>query len=407
LAASTVSWPALFATATQWLGVPYLYGGVTALGFDCSGFTQAVYQAATGTNIGRDTTAQFKSGTPVGVDGNWAADLPLLKPGDLIFYGAPGASGPNAHVVMYAGGNQVIQAGGKNVNITTLFASASPSDPFLGVRRYVNVTGGPGGGATGGSVSGPAGNTTAPSGGTSQSWEAALLEAIGAPVNATNLTALALWTQAEGTSGSNNPLAVGGTGPGATSCLAQCGSSTPIMAYDTMADGIAQTAKDLQSPSFGYPAIVTAFQSTTDNNSQPSQQGLATIWASINASSWCSGCDGGTYPNTLHNVLGSTPAQLTSLWGSIGQAIGSGVGNVLGPVGSTLGGAAGGVVGGFANLDKFFGDITSAKFWDRVLLFAGGGVLAGVGLIVFLSTTSAGKTVESSAAQGAALAAVA
>lgn len=125
----------LIADAKQWLGTPYEYGGTSKSGVDCSGFTQAVYSSM-GINIGRDTSAQLKSGQVVGMDGNYAADVQQLQPGDLIFYGQPGASGPNAHVVMYIGGGQVIQAGGSNVNITPLFQSASSNDPFLGVRRY-------------------------------------------------------------------------------------------------------------------------------------------------------------------------------------------------------------------------------------------------------------------------------
>lgn len=124
--------------AKRWLGVPYRYGGTSKSGVDCSGLTQAVY-AKMGIHIGRDTVAQLHSGHVVGTDGNWAKDVKLLQPGDLIFYQQPGASGPNAHVVMYIGNGQVIEAPspGHDVRTMHLFPSASADEPFFGVRRYL------------------------------------------------------------------------------------------------------------------------------------------------------------------------------------------------------------------------------------------------------------------------------
>jgi hypothetical protein len=158
----SVEWSGFYGYASSLLGTPYRYGGTGQGGFDCSGFTQAVYARA-GVSIGRDTSAQLRSGQVVGQDGNWAADISYLSPGDLIFYGQPGASGGNAHVVMYIGGGQVIQAGGQNVNVTALFQSASANEPFLGVRRYASFAGAPPGGANSAQPTGPAGNTSAPS----------------------------------------------------------------------------------------------------------------------------------------------------------------------------------------------------------------------------------------------------
>lgn len=165
-----IDWNNLFGYAQAQLGTPYVYGGTGNGGFDCSGFTSAVY-ASQGVQIGRDTSAQLKSGQVVGQDGNWNLDISNLQPGDLIFYGAPGASGPNAHVVMYIGNDQVIQAGGSNVNITQLFSAASSDEPFLGVRRYTQVVNGPAGGADPNAAvgSGPPGNTSAPS--SSPQWD--------------------------------------------------------------------------------------------------------------------------------------------------------------------------------------------------------------------------------------------
>lgn len=138
MAAPSGTTAGLINSARSFLGTPYVYGGTSHSGIDCSGFTQAAY-AGIGKNIGRDTSAQFRSGQAVGQDGNWAADVQQLQPGDLIFYGKPGATGPNAHVVMYVGNGQVMQAAhtGTNVEVSKLFNSASSDEPFLGVRRYV------------------------------------------------------------------------------------------------------------------------------------------------------------------------------------------------------------------------------------------------------------------------------
>jgi len=76
--------------AYQFLGIPYVWGGTTPSGFDCSGFTSYVYRAF-GYNIGRTTYDQINVGTPVSRD--------QLKPGDLVF--------PNAgHVGIYIGNGQ-------------------------------------------------------------------------------------------------------------------------------------------------------------------------------------------------------------------------------------------------------------------------------------------------------------
>lgn len=81
----------------NFLGIPYLWGGTSPSGFDCSGFVQYVY-AHFGVNLPRSTYEQVNVGTTVTGD---------LKPGDLVFFGDIKA--PH-HVGMYIGGNQYIQA---------------------------------------------------------------------------------------------------------------------------------------------------------------------------------------------------------------------------------------------------------------------------------------------------------
>lgn len=67
----------LVATAESFLGVPYLWGGTTAHGIDCSGLTQQVYRL-NGVGLARDADQQALGGRPVDV----------ARPGDLFFFGA-------------------------------------------------------------------------------------------------------------------------------------------------------------------------------------------------------------------------------------------------------------------------------------------------------------------------------
>jgi len=77
------------------LGKPYVWGATGANTFDCSGFTQYVYEHATGIDISRTTYTQINVGQPVSQD--------QLKPGDLVF--------PHTgHVGIYVGNGQMIHA---------------------------------------------------------------------------------------------------------------------------------------------------------------------------------------------------------------------------------------------------------------------------------------------------------
>lgn len=85
--------------ATKHLGVPYVWGGKTPSGFDCSGFTNYVYQQVYGINIGSYTVPQESAGKQIGVQ--------EAKPGDLIFWGEQGST---YHVGIFAGNNHYIHA---------------------------------------------------------------------------------------------------------------------------------------------------------------------------------------------------------------------------------------------------------------------------------------------------------
>ena len=108
------------AIAEQYLGVPYVWGGASPSGFDCSGLTMYVY-AQLGVSLPHNAAAQYGMGTPVPRD--------ALEPGDLVFFDGLG------HVGMYVGGGSFIHAPhtGTVVQISSL--SGWYSDNYVGARR--------------------------------------------------------------------------------------------------------------------------------------------------------------------------------------------------------------------------------------------------------------------------------
>jgi cell wall-associated NlpC family hydrolase len=87
----------LVRTARMFLGLHYLWGGLSPWGMDCSGLTWAAYRAH-GITIPRDADAQYRAGRPIA--------LSAARPGDLLFYEPPSIG----HVAMYLGGGRMIEA---------------------------------------------------------------------------------------------------------------------------------------------------------------------------------------------------------------------------------------------------------------------------------------------------------
>lgn len=84
--------------ARQFKGVPYVWGGTSPSGFDCSGLTSYVYRNAAGISLPRTSKTQANVGTYIGSKGS-------LQPGDLVFFGSP-----THHVGIYTGNGNYIHA---------------------------------------------------------------------------------------------------------------------------------------------------------------------------------------------------------------------------------------------------------------------------------------------------------
>ena len=101
----------LIGEAYKYLGVPYVWGGKTPAGFDCSGFTSYVFRQAYGMEIGSWTGAQENLGAKISVS--------QAQPGDLLFWGSAGST---YHVAIYLGGGSYIHAPyeGRTVEVNTI-----------------------------------------------------------------------------------------------------------------------------------------------------------------------------------------------------------------------------------------------------------------------------------------------
>ncbi|SER85245.1 C40 family peptidase [Salipaludibacillus aurantiacus] len=91
----------LVRSGEKFQGLPYLWGGMSGFGFDCSGFVYTLHRAW-GITIPRDASDQEKSGTPVERKG--------LLPGDLIYFAKDEGKGNVYHVGMYYGDGKMIHA---------------------------------------------------------------------------------------------------------------------------------------------------------------------------------------------------------------------------------------------------------------------------------------------------------
>ena len=94
------------ATAKQYLGTGYVYGGASPRGFDCSGVTMYVYSQH-GSSLPHSATSQWQSGL-----GTRVYSISELQPGDLVFFNDPSRNAGKAcsHAGIYTGDGQFIHS---------------------------------------------------------------------------------------------------------------------------------------------------------------------------------------------------------------------------------------------------------------------------------------------------------
>lgn len=113
------------ATAQQYIGCKYVYGGTTPSGFDCSGFTSYVYKLH-GVTLNRTAAGQYSNGV--------AVNRSDLQPGDLIMFGKSGIN----HVGIYMGGGMIVHAANASRGVTTdTINSGYYNTNYVGARRVM------------------------------------------------------------------------------------------------------------------------------------------------------------------------------------------------------------------------------------------------------------------------------
>ncbi|MBW3627825.1 MAG: C40 family peptidase [Gemmatimonadetes bacterium] len=123
-------------TTARWLGVPYIWSGVTLGGADCSGFVQAIYRMH-GVELPRDSDQQSMMGEAVDPE----ADFSGLLPGDLLFFAED--PGRVSHVTISLGGSRIIHSslGNGGVRRNDLLGASSLEEElrrlFYGARRLI------------------------------------------------------------------------------------------------------------------------------------------------------------------------------------------------------------------------------------------------------------------------------
>ena len=116
----------IISSAMDYMGVPYVFGGTSPYGFDCSGYVQYVFANA-GISLPRTADVQYEEGTPISTS--------ELVPGDLVFfttytYGA-------SHVGIYVGdGNFIHASSSRGVTVSSL-SEAYYSSRYIGARRIL------------------------------------------------------------------------------------------------------------------------------------------------------------------------------------------------------------------------------------------------------------------------------
>lgn len=117
-------------SARKYLGTPYVWGGTSPSGFDCSGFVQYVL-AENGKSVPRTSQEQFAGGQ--------AVDKSNLQAGDLVFYNWSGGT-EATHVGIYEGNGKMIHAPHSGDVVKEVDFNSYGQNVYLGARRYYKGT---------------------------------------------------------------------------------------------------------------------------------------------------------------------------------------------------------------------------------------------------------------------------
>jgi cell wall-associated NlpC family hydrolase len=117
--------------ALRYIGVPYVWGGASPSGFDCSGLMHYVYMGL-GIDLPRTSREQYRVGAFIP-----ANQLSALKPGDLVFFGYDGDPERVHHVGMYVGSGNFVHAPGTgdHVKVSSLTERIASRNDYVGAVR--------------------------------------------------------------------------------------------------------------------------------------------------------------------------------------------------------------------------------------------------------------------------------